>query len=71
MNALNEFSTITTPMLERHLAIKQLVHYLYLQQSAVSTGDLQEYQRTTGSIDKLTVEYGVEALRQAQVEHHE
>ena len=58
-------------MLERHLAIKQLVHFLYLQQSAASTGDLQEYQRTTDSIDQLTTEYGVSALHQAQAECHE
>jgi len=68
MNALNEFNTITTPMLERHLAIKQLVHYLLIQQSAASAGDKQEYRRATDIIDQLVTEYGVEALRQAREE---
>ena len=68
MNALNEFNTITTPMLERHLAIKQLIHYLHIQRSSASTGDKIEYRRATDIIDKLTTEYGVEALRQAQAE---
>lgn len=68
MNALNEFNTITTPMLERHLAIKQLIHYLHIQRSSTSTGDKQNYRRATDIIDQLTTEYGVEALRQAQAE---
>lgn len=68
MNALNSFNTITTPMLERLLAIKQLVHYLHIQQSAASTGDQQEHRRATDIIDKLTTEYGIEALRQAKDE---
>jgi len=68
MNTLNEFNTITTPMLERLLAIKQLVHYLHLQHSAASTGDNQEYRRATDVIDQLSTEYGVEALYQAQDE---
>lgn len=66
MNALNEFNTTTTPMLERLLAIKQIVHYLHIQQSSTSTGDQQEYQRATNIIDKLTTEYGVQALHDAQ-----
>ena len=68
MSTLNDFNTITTPMLERLLAIKQLVHYLYLQQSAASTGDNQEYRRATDIIDKLTTEYGISALHEAQNE---
>ena len=68
MNALSEFNTITTPMLERHLAIKQLVHYLHIQRSSASTGDQQEYRRATDIIDKLTTEYGVQALHEAQEE---
>jgi hypothetical protein len=68
MNALNEFNTITTPMLERHLAIKQLVHYLHIQKSSESTGDRHECRRATDIIDNLTTEYGIEALRQAQDE---
>lgn len=68
MNALNEFNTITTPMLERLLAIKQIEHYLHIQRSAASTGDQHEYRRATDIIDKLTTEYGFEALRQAKAE---
>ena len=71
MSTLNSFNAITTPMLERLLAIKQLVHYLHLQHSAASTGDKQEYRRATDVIDQLTTEYGVEALRQAKDECHE
>jgi hypothetical protein len=71
MNTLNELNTITTPSLERHLAIKQMVHYLHVQQSAITTGDNQEYRRATDIIDKLTTEYSIEAYRQAKVEHHE
>ena len=71
MNALNAFNTITTPMLERLLAVKQIVHYLHIQKSSASTGDKIEYRRATDIIDKLTTEYGVEALRQAQGECHE
>ncbi|WP_445570634.1 hypothetical protein [Pseudomonas sp. E102] len=65
---MKEFNTITTPMLERLLAVAQIKHCLYVQQSAVTTGDKQEYRRATDSIDKLTTEYGVEVLRQAQDE---
>ena len=68
MNTLNEFNTITTPMLERHLAIKQIVHYLHVQQSAIETGDKQEHRRATDIIDQLVTEYGVEALHKAQEE---
>jgi hypothetical protein len=71
MNALIEFNTITTPMLERHLAIKQILHYLHMQQYAASTGDKQEHRRATDIIDKLTTEYGAEAFHQAQAEYHE
>lgn len=68
MNIVNFF---TTPMLERHLAIKQIEHYLHIKQSSASTGDKQECRRVTDIIDRLTTEYGVEALRQAQVEYYE
>ncbi|MCE6977223.1 hypothetical protein EI534_07355 [Pseudomonas frederiksbergensis] len=68
MNTVNSF---TTPLLERHLAIKQIVHYLYVQQSAVNTGDKQERRRATDIIDRLTTEHGVESLRQAQDEYNE
>ena len=71
MNELNEFSTITTPMLERHLAIKQLVHYLYLQQSAIAVGNHDEHRRATVHLDRLTTEYGLDALNQANAECNE
>lgn len=68
MNALSGFNAITTPMLERHLAIKQLVHYLHIQKSSASTGDQQEYRRATDIIEKLVDEYGVQVLHQVQGE---
>jgi hypothetical protein len=63
--------SLTTPMLERHLAVIQLKHFLHLKHSAESIGDLHEYRRATDIADQLTTEYGVEALRQAQDEYHE
>jgi hypothetical protein len=68
MSTLNDFNTITTPMLERHLAVIQMKHYLHLKQSAESIGDHHEYRRATDIIDKLTTEYGVSALNEAQDE---
>ncbi|WP_223457122.1 hypothetical protein [Pseudomonas sp. A-R-26] len=66
MNALSKFNTITTPMLERHLAIKQIQLYLHVQQSAINSGDQQEYRRAKDVIDKLVTEYGVSAFHVAQ-----
>lgn len=63
--------SFTTPILERHLAIKQIQHYQHLQQSAVSTGDKQELRRTTDIIDALSTEYGVLTLHEAQENYHE
>lgn len=63
--------SLSTPMLERHLAVIQLKHFLHLQHSAKSIGDHHEYRRATDIIDQLTTEYGVETLRQAQDECHE
>lgn len=57
---------MNTPLLERHLAVLQIKHYLSLHHSAVAVGDKVEAQRTTGIIDKLTAEYGVSALYEAQ-----
>ncbi|MNC83235.1 hypothetical protein D3C75_1370820 [compost metagenome] len=68
MNTLNEFNSITTPMLERHLAIKQLMHYLHVQQSAINSGDQQECRRAKDVIDNLVTEYGIQALHEAQGE---
>ena len=58
----------TTPMLERHLAVKQIQHYRHLQQSAVSTGDKQELRRATNIIDKLSTEYGASLLHEARAQ---
>lgn len=58
----------TTPILERHLAIKQIQHYQHLQQSAVSTGDKQELRRATNIIDKLSTEYGASLLHEARAQ---
>ena len=58
--------TFTTPMLERHLAIKQIGHYLCIKQSSAAIGDKQEYRRATDIIDSLTTEYGASALHEAQ-----
>lgn len=64
-------SIATTPMLERHLAVIQIKHYIHLQKSAVSTDDKVEYRRAADIIDRLTTEYGVEALREAQDAYNE
>ncbi|MNU68405.1 hypothetical protein D3C71_577710 [compost metagenome] len=66
MSTLNEFNSITTPMLERHLAIKQLMHYLHVEQTAINSGDQQEHRRAKDVIDKLVIEYGVSAFQVAQ-----
>ena len=66
MNTLNEFNTITTPMLERHLAVIQLRHYLACQQSAIDNGCINEFRRASNIIDKLTLEYGEAALFEAE-----
>jgi len=68
MNTLNEFNTISTPMLERHLAVIQLRHYLHIQQSAIDNGCVEEFRRASNTIDKLTTEYGTGALYEAEGE---
>lgn len=55
-----------TPMLERHLAVKQIQHYQHLQQPALSISDKQEFRRATNIIDKLTTEYGASLLHEAR-----
>lgn len=62
MNSVNE---LTTPILERHLAVIQIKHYLHLKQCAIDTGDKVEYRRTTDILDRLTTEYGLSALYEA------
>lgn len=59
---------MNTPLLERHLAVLQLKHYLSLQRSAIAIGDQVEARRTTDILDKLTTEYGIQALHEAQGE---
>lgn len=59
---------MSTPLLERHLAVLQMKHYLSLQQSAIVTGDHNEHRRVAAMLDKLVSEYGVQALRQVQEE---
>lgn len=56
----------TTPMLERHLAIRQIQHYLHLQQLAVDTDNKQELRRTADIIDKLSMEYGASSIHEAR-----
>ena len=60
--------SFSTPMLERHLAVAQIKHYLHLQQSAIAIGDHHECRRATVQLDRLVNEYGVFALHQAQDE---
>ncbi|MDR6918723.1 hypothetical protein J2X66_005626 [Pseudomonas sp. 3296] len=55
----------TTIDLDRHLAVKQMVHYLNLQQTARTIGDHHEYRRTTDIIDQLTTEHGMSVLHDA------
>ncbi len=55
--------------LSKHLAIKQMVHFIYLKQSAIAVGDKVEVRRTTDIIDRLTTEYGLAALYKAQEQY--
>lgn len=57
---------MNTPLLERHLAMLQMKHYLSLQQSAIATGDYNEHRRVAAMLDNLVSEYGVQTLRQSQ-----
>lgn len=62
---------MNTPLLERHLAVLQLKHYLSLQQSAITQGDHRECRRVTTQLDRLVNEYGASALIEAQDDYHE
>ncbi|NLT89219.1 MAG: hypothetical protein GXW93_15240 [Pseudomonas lactis] len=62
---------MNTPLLERHLAVLQLKHYLSVHNSAIAVGDKVEARRATDIIDKLTAEYGVSALYEAQENSNE
>lgn len=57
--------------LSKHLAIKQMVHFIRLKQSAISVGDKIEVRRATDVIDRLTTEYGLSALHEAQENSNE
>ncbi|SEE45007.1 hypothetical protein [Pseudomonas kilonensis] len=63
-------NTFTTPMLERHLAIKQIQHYLYIKLSSAAMGDKGTYRYATDIIDSLITEYGVGALHEARENYH-
>ena len=62
---------MNTPLLERHLTMLQMRHYLSLQQSAIAVGYKVGARRATDIIDKLTAEYGVSALYEAQENSNE
>lgn len=62
---------MNTPLLERHLAMLQMKHYLSLQQSAIANGDHNEMCRVTVMLDRLVSEYGTQALHEAQENSNE
>jgi len=55
---------MNTPLLERHLAVLQMKHYL----SAIALGDHDESRRASVQLDRLITEYGIQALHEAQGE---
>lgn len=55
----------TTIDLDRHLAVKQMVHYLSLQHSAQTIDDKQEVRRTTDILDQLVTQHGMSAYHEA------
>jgi hypothetical protein len=59
---------VSTATLERILAIKQIAHYLYVQQSALDADDVSEFHRASKMIECLTLEYGDGALFEAEDE---
>ncbi|WP_155953693.1 hypothetical protein [Pseudomonas sp. URMO17WK12:I12] len=61
----------TTIDLDRHLAVKQMVHFIHLKQSAIAVGDKVEVRRATDVIDKLTSEHGMSCLHEAHGDHRE
>lgn len=52
--------------ISKHLAIKQMVHFICLKQSAIAVGDEIESRRATDVMDRLATEYGLSALQEAQ-----
>ncbi|WP_092355360.1 hypothetical protein [Pseudomonas sp. NFACC25] len=61
----------TTIDLDRHLAIKQMAHFIHLKKCALAVGDHVEVRRTTDIIDRLTTEHGLSALHEAQENSNE
>lgn len=53
---------MNTPLLERHLAVLQMKHYL----STIATGDHDESCHASVQLEQLVNEYGVQALHEAQ-----
>ncbi|WP_143515828.1 hypothetical protein [Pseudomonas sp. R37(2017)] len=62
---------MNTPLLERHLAVLQMKHYLSLQQSAMAAGDENEVNRASQQLERLVNEYGIQALREAKSDCYE
>lgn len=57
--------------LDRLLAVKQMVHFIHLKKCAHVVGDKFEVRRATDIIDRLTTEYGLSALHEAQENSNE
>ena len=55
---------MNTPLLERHLAVLQMKHYL----STIALGDHDESRHASVQLDRLVTEYGIQALHEAQGE---
>lgn len=55
---------MNTPLLERHLAVLQMKHYL----STIATGDHDEKHHASVQLDRLVTEYGIQSLHEAQGE---
>jgi hypothetical protein len=55
---------MNTPLLERHLAVLQMKHYL----SAIALGDHDESRHASVQLDRLVAEYGTQVLHEAQGE---
>lgn len=55
---------MNSPLLERHLAVLQIKHYL----SAIASGDHDESRHASVQLDRLVTEYGIQALHEAQGE---
>ena len=57
-----------TNLLEHHLAVLQIKHYLHCQQSAIDSDNPDQFKQASTHIDKLINEYGIQALHQAENE---